>query len=86
MLFHLHKPNFRELDAAVFNGYITVYTVCRVTSAAAFFGLEFWKTCFRVPEKVLIRPLQVHLCVSQGKTVNFLQPLVFFFVLCRSVI
>ena len=86
VLLQFHKSDFRKLDAAVFNGYIFIYAVCCVTSATAFFGLEFWKTCFWILEKIIICPLQVPLCISQRKAVNFLQPPVFLLVLCRRIV
>lgn len=86
MLFQLYKTDFWQFKAAVLNNDISVYAVGRVAFSVAFLGLEFRKTCFRASEKVVVCRLQVHLSVSQSKTVHLFQPWGFSLVLCRCIV
>ena len=85
-VFDIYISDFWKFQKAIINRYISVYTICCIASAIAFLGLEFWKTDFWVSKKTVVRRLQVHLSVSQSKTVNLFQPRKFRFILCRRII
>ena len=51
VLFQLYKSDFWKFDITIFNGYISIYTVCCITFAVGFLGFKFWKTNFSTSKK-----------------------------------
>ena len=42
-----------------------------ITFSVLMFTFEFWKSCFRISKKVIIRLLQIHLSICKSKAIYF---------------
>ena len=77
---HLGKPETSSVQHD-----IPVYHVCRVTVRTVMLCLELREADLRISEKVPVGRFEMKLCICKGKRIYFLQPFIFFFVLCGGV-
>ena len=82
-----HRTYFWQPDLVPLDSYRTVLVVRRIRNMTCLFLLEAWLAkMFSISKKVIVRFVQVHLCIGKSKTVHFFQPRKIFLIRCGSIV